>query len=637
MSWMQMLHATYQQCQEKIPPIYHTTQQAQIEIFIDGLGNFHRAEVITDKKEATTLIPCTEKSSGRSGSKPINHPLCDKLQYVAKDFLQFGGQVTSGYAKDPVVPHQLFTADLNRWANSAQTHPKLKAIQAYVQKGRVIEDLIHAGILPVDDAGKPLNAWEGEKEQEPAIFKMVAKTPMDAFVRWQVEVIGSGESTTWQDQSLIQCWIEHYLEQQSEIALRGTCMVSGEESVLLAASHPAKLRHAADKAKLISSNDSSGFTYRGRFTQAEQVCGVGMEATQQTHNTLRWLIERQAYRQGDLQIVAWAVNGLHTPNPLVNSHDLMMDEEDDFELPEPVKPKDSNQAFGQRLARKIRGYRTQLGSLSDIVVMGLNSATPGRMSVIFYRELKSAEFLDRLERWHTQTSWQQNFGKKLQFEGAPAPRDIAEAAYGARLDDKLKSSTVQRLLPCIMDNQPLPKDLVDSVVHRVSNRVAYERGRNGYQWEWEKHLGIACALYRGFMQLEKEYTMALDRASSKRDYLYGRLLALAEHIEISVLNDAEKSRPTNAVRLMQRFSQRPNASWLTIHQALLPYKNRMQVNHPGQLVHLNREIQEVMDLFNHDEYLDDSPLSGEYLLGYYCQRSDLWTKKSDKNASGDKA
>ena len=32
-------------------------------------------------------------------------------------------------------------------------------------------------------------------------------------------------------------------------------------------------------------------------------------------------------------------------------------------------------------------------------------------------------------------------------------------------------------------------------------------------------------------------------------------------------------------------------------------------------------------MFNTEEFVDDKPLSGEFLLGYYCQRKELTPKK----------
>ncbi|WP_354005778.1 type I-C CRISPR-associated protein Cas8c/Csd1, partial [Aeromonas caviae] len=135
--------------------------------------------------------------------------------------------------------------------------------------------------------------------------------------------------------------------------------------------------------------------------------------------------------------------------------------------------------------------------------------------------------------------------------GAPAPRDIAEAAYGRRLDDKLSKATVERLLPCIIDGSQLPRDLVETTTRRARNRVGFKE-----HLEWEKCLGIACALFRGHNK-QRNYQMALEQDRITRDYLYGRLLAVAENIESQALFVAGEKRDTMAARLMQRFADRP--------------------------------------------------------------------------------
>jgi CRISPR-associated protein Csd1 len=100
MGWMQKLYDTYENCkslvgvvedENKTPlmPIYHMTQQAQIEATIDTEGCFRTARVLEDKRERTTLIPCTEKSAART-SKPVAHiPLFDNLTYFPVTMLQY--------------------------------------------------------------------------------------------------------------------------------------------------------------------------------------------------------------------------------------------------------------------------------------------------------------------------------------------------------------------------------------------------------------------------------------------------------------------------------------------------------------------------------------------------------------------
>ena len=619
MSWIQRLYETYNTCAGREPegveplmPICHTTQQAQIEVVLDFDGVFKRASVI-DKASATTMIPCTESSGGRAGSKPVNHPFADKLQYVAGDFLAFGGEVTSGFSAKPGEPYLSLIQDMRAWDSSVYTHPKLHAVLRYVERGTLVSDLVSAEVLQINQDGMLMKSWQGDKDAIPAIFKVIqnTQTPEDAFVRWRVEEIGNPVSATWKDAELISAWVQYY---QSTQSMRGCCTVTGAE-MALAIQHPAKLRHGGDKAKLISSNDTTGYTFRGRFLEADEAVSVGFEVTQKAHNALRWLIPRQGYRNGDQVIVSWAVTGVPVPDPFVSSLELLGIEPTETLLL--VGTADTAQSFGLRLKRSMAGYGARLEPSSDIVVLGIDHATTGRMGIIFYRELKGSEFLSRIEDWHVKCAWPQNFSKEKKFIGAPAPKDIAEAAYGRKLDDKLNKATVERLLPCIIDGIQLPRDLVESTTRRASNRVGFKEN-----WEWEKCLGIACALFKGYHK-QRNYEMALEENRVTRDYLYGRLLAIAENIEHLALFVAGEKRDTMATRLMQRFSDRPYSTWKTIELSLTPYKSRLRARRAGFLFGMEALLDEVMGLFQYDDFMKDSPLSGEFLLGYHCQRQIL--------------
>ncbi|PIP41977.1 type I-C CRISPR-associated protein Cas8c/Csd1 [Candidatus Desantisbacteria bacterium CG23_combo_of_CG06-09_8_20_14_all_40_23] len=402
---------------------------------------------------------------------------------------------------------------------------------------------------------------------------------------------------------------------------------------MAAEQHLAKLRNDRDRAKLISSTDWSGFTFRGRFTDTKgcntyQTCGVGFKITQKAHNTLRWLISRQGYRSGDQAIVAWATSDIQIPDPLADPLSILGEEELVSDEPDIVL---TAQNLANKLKKKIAGYKTDLGDTKDVVVMGLDSATPGRMAITFYRELTGSEFLERLEKWHETCAWVHDYGynpktkKRIRFVGAPAPRDIAVAAYGSRVDDKLKKATVERLLPCIIDGQQIPRDIVDSVVRQACNRSVM----NG--WEWNKTLSIACALFRKLNEKEG-HSMALDEGRKTRDYLYGRLLALADSLEQWALNKAGEDRQTNAARLMQRFADHPYSTWRTIELSLIPYKARLGAKSQKR----QTLIDKVHSLFDHPEdYTSDKKLSGEFLLGYHCQREALKPKKDEPESIDD--
>lgn len=124
--------------------------------------------------------------------------------------------------------------------------------------------------------------------------------------------------------------------------------------------------------------------------------------------------------------------------------------------------------------------------------------------------------------------------------------------------------------------------------------------------------------------------MTLDLARTTRDYLYGRLLALADSLEEWALSEANEQRQTNAARLMQRFAEHPYSTWRTIELALTPYKARLGRKAWKRL----QMIDEVVAAFAPDAFTSDKPLSGEFLLGYHSQREALRPTHTQEENTG---
>jgi CRISPR-associated protein Csd1 len=656
LSWIQKLYETYDRCAgqpqfDKTPlmPVDHAEQQAHIEITLNGSGKFRNATVVSKE---TTFIPATEESAGRT-SAPVAHGLADKLEYLAPESNNTPAPETElaatlvptkpnksskrlGEAKDP--PHSLYLEQLRGWVAS-EPDPHVEAVLRYVEGKTIIADLVKHNVLCVDAEGKLLTRWQ-ISGAPPAIFKVLTATAGErnqrsAVVRWVVELADSeGSAQLWKNPNVQRSW-QHFIAKRQKGA--SLCMVTGKR-LASAVNHPKRLRHGADGAKLISSNDNkTGFTFRGRFELPEHAYSVGSMATQKAHNALRWLLARQGYKNGDQAIVAWAVSGHPIPVVVAGTDELhRADDEIGLEAPgtlghgehgpaAPVEYKgDAGQLFVKQLNNMIRGYAANLSDREDVVVMALDSATPGRMAITFYRELHASEFLERIQGWHERMAWPQNMGKDRKFVGAPAPRDIAEAAYGRRVDDKLKKSTVERLLPCIVDNRPIPRDLVTACAQQAAHPAGKER------WEWERCLGVACALVRGSRR-ERNYQMSLEEGLNSRDYLFGRLLAIAEKIEGHALYLAKETRASTAERMMQRFADHPAATWRVIELALRPYMQRLQSTRPKLLYSWKRLLDDVVSRFELNDFARPGRLDAEFLLGYHCQRAALrWEDPRDQ-------
>lgn len=677
MSWMQRLYETYEAAMAlditdnfKPKPVSHSVQNAHINIVLGASGNFLRASV---KNKFRIVLPATEDSANRTGRAPPPHPLNDKLQYVAADYPDFGGQKPSFFFE--------YRALLAEWCASEFTSPKVEAVLKYVDEKRVIRDLVDAKVLILDENNRlltPESLVEIKGGVLPDIFKSIPKDTSQgrfdqggALICWSVEIPGDPVSDTWSDDKLFKKWMRFDALRNS---VSGLCLVTGKD-IPIALKHPSKILKSVSGAKLISSDDDSGFTFRGRFTDSKvtkKVVGlqggnVGFVVSQKVHSALGWLIERQGFHNKEQAIVAWATSGIEIPELLVATTEFDLDDFDEvYGTVEPSRNNadepaiDQSTDLGQRFAAKLNaymsGYRAKLSDSDQISIMAIDSATPGRIGVTYYREILPREYLDRLTQWHTDLAWPQRVVTEVpQKRGssthnvawriaAPSPLLILNATYGDILQSNkaLKKNLIERLLPCITECHEIPRDLVYRAVSRACNRNSKRLSdqystRQSELAAWEKELAVACALYKGYLLRNlnrSEISMALEEGNTSRDYLYGRLLALADNIESYALNRTDEKRPTSAERFMQRFADRPFSTWRTIELSLRPYINRLKAGDEksrGFVYSRTTLLSNIQGLFvDSEQFKIDKQLSGEFLLGFHCQRLAL-SKKSETN------
>ncbi|WP_409273815.1 type I-C CRISPR-associated protein Cas8c/Csd1 [Neobacillus sp. SCS-31] len=624
MSWLLNLYKTYESNLDRVGepekrygdreftllPISHTTQNAHIEVRITEDGNFHSAEVI-DKTEANTLIPCSEKAASRAGKVNAPYPLHDKLVYVAGDLTAYHEKLNNEeqFAE--------YIRQLSEWADSSNGNNKVKAIFGYLDKRSLIGDLIKEKILLTDATGKLIEAWDKKYEPlyggKPPLFSVIAGEVESAFVRFDVYSPKKMLVKVWKDSEMYNSFSNYYSEslEGEDLCFITGKMLPGTER------HTNKIRNAADKAKLISANDSSGFTYRGRFNKSSEVAGISYDVSQKAHNALKWLINRQGKVVDQRVFLVWGNEDPELPDPTEDTFDIlsMFSEE---RQPQKIESY-THQEFAREIAKALDGYRGKLVSNSNVNIMILDSATTGRLAVLYYRNMDKEHYLDKLADWHIKGAWLHRYRKDTNdkascFFGSPSLKDIAFAAYGPRAGDKIVKGLMERVLPCIIDGRKVPDDIVRSAFNRAGNPVSMER------WEWEKTLSIACSL----INKREEMDVALDKENTDRNYLFGRLLAIADVLERNALGSNE-SRATNAVRYMNSFSKNPERTWATIQASLQPYQARLGT----KVRYYNSLIDEVASKFNSEDF-NNKPLTGKYLLGFYSQRHDLYQKK-EKN------
>ncbi len=635
MSWLEKCYETYENCQQEIGiqkfqaegdkrsyvpllPVAHTTQLVNIEVELDQNGDFQDARLLA-KDEQTTIIPCTEESSART-SGVVPHPLVDKLQYIAADYPAYGGTKKSGW--------NLYHTQLQDWCSSPYADAKVCAVLRFLEKGCLVASLVKKHILFLDENGKMPAKWTGNKDEKPKILETLASADQtESFVRFRV-----GGIDLAQDEAVRESFIHYYEMKQQRVDY---CTVQGKQMAVSTLS-PYKIRNPGDRAKLISSNDSTNYTYRGRFVTAEQALSIGYETTQKAHSALRWLISKQGCSNGDQTVVVWGTKGEPIPDITADSMDLG----DDFaaafaQLGQPQLPPATESEYAERFNKAIQGYGKALDEKANTVVMILDSATQGRLSIRYYRELAGSELMKNITDWHRNFAWKLNYRsapesakpgqkpkwKRVSFWGAPSPADIAKAAYGEKADKKIIQQTVERLVPCITEGKYLPRDLMLSAVHRATAGIGLE------PWEYQKTCGIACALICGYYHRNKKEDFVMtdgkyvDETIDDRSYLFGRILACAEQIERRVQSQTGETRPTNAERLRLVFVQRPAKTTALLQQKLTPYLNRMRANGVSRDKRYST-LQELVGRLGAEKYTN-MPLNELYLLGYACQMMDF--------------
>ena len=267
-----------------------------------------------------------------------------------------------------------------------------------------------------------------------------------------------------------------------------------------------------------------------------------------------------------------------------------------------------------------------------MILLGFNAATR-RLSMVEEMTLDSARYLENIKKWHESCNWIHEKWKgkeRIAFSGMVGVKDVAEILFGIESKGglaiadangkKMYAEVARRLIPCIWNGTEIPHDYVNRAVLKASNPLTYKDRKN-----WERVLTLACSLVKKDRKME-EWNVALDKNQKDRNYLYGRLLAVADRIEYRTYDDGDKARVTNAKRYMSTFSQRPFETWKVIEENIQPYMNKLGIAERRFYENL---LNDIYELFEIDSFKDNKKLDGLYLLGFHSQAYDLKLKKED--------
>lgn len=633
MGWMERLCETYDACMSMagtmaddavLIPVAHSTANAQIEVFLNENGQLveDMCRLVEKNGKEVTIIPVTEDSSCRTNAN-MPHPLHDKLCYIAGDYADYTGEL------ERIEYFNAYIKQLEEWSKSPFGSNYINAVLCYLKNKTLIKDLVTLNLLVLDEKGHLTDKAN----------KIHGLGQTGAVVRFGFISSDGVIERAWEMKEMFASWESFYIPQ---VGFNDVCFVTGLTEKC-ASKHPNKIRNSGDKAKLISGNDKNGFTFRGRFLGKDEATTVGYVASQKAHNALRWLLQRQGYKKDGNAIVIWKIpstdkeitkESFSVPD-IFDFDDFAIVSEDIENMENAV---DTGKGYAKALNMAMTGYKALTQPDEKVIIMAIDAATQGRMSITYYQEFGVFEYLDSIKKWYENAAWKRvvkdyKTDKYVSVVKAPTPREIALAAYGTDRGGYLDADAVHmknatnRIISVILGLQKkIPKDIKDKVLNNVLRTSAYSH----FVWE-HKVLAIAYSIlnYEGaFME-----TKNLNNPEDIRSILWGRLLAILDEIErrsMYIANQTGRNddHMTNAKKYWGNFERTPMRVYNQIYKIIMQgYARRLKIESREYFDH---EISNIIAQLQEIDGFNNGRLNEKYLVGYYEQQRSM-RKKGKKD------
>ncbi len=629
-----------------ILPIYHANLRSDgknvAQIVLDDEGAPIHLNFL--EKDVYTIFPVTEDSLNRT-SNPFAHPLCDDMQYLSKclderkysHFCEQNEQWVSG------VLHELADFDTEE-ARDAMSFVKqirelilnndiLAVVKKFISKRYKVlkedETTMEVEVKPESEASKA----ETKKYDLSKLFITFGK---------QFSYVQKRDLNITTNKLLHKAHVSHIQKiQATQPDKFDLCDISGKK-VYCSNRH----RGLLGKGKIVSVSNNME-TYRGRFRDGSEVVRLGAGTSEKIHLMLKFFLEHQDNSQGLYQnttAVIWFAEDLlnerqfSLSNPTMDPWD---NPEDGYEITTLADER------AREWKKILRGEKPLPDDRKDdfFYFLMINKISNGRIAIQGARTIPIVIFLKNIQRWQQTCSWEIRNSKTGKREvRTPRPWDIIRFVYGIEgdngwvdcLNNELKSAAFKRILPSIIDGVPLPRDMARQIFSNYKNRI-------GFRKNWRYLQYMSCALLNKVRQdggKERRIPM-LEKEKQTRDYLYGRLLAIYEKVEMDAMtspdkkDDAESNalRITNVEKVWSAFFQAPERMLETLHMKVSPYLHKLKANQAGKYRYYNNLIGEIQtEIRDAETYIvnKNKALNEDAVFGYYAQNKDLYTPRAEK-------
>lgn len=623
---------------------YTTLTKADIAVKINNEGKFCGADFVVDE-EACLFNPCTVKSQSRTGSAIAPFVLTDSLTYVTSDL--------GDRAKEPVKPADnadkkeqaayktaynlykdtkkknkegfaLYKAFLVDWLTAVE-RPYSKAMIKYLNEGKLVSDLINAGLFKADEDGHIVLSDKPKSNSATLLSKL--------SVKW-IYVDENGYFTDiGRDKDLLSTYEKYYDEwvlKNDKKASMVVDILTGEKS-LKGATVP-KLDYMKD-CKLIANGADTN--WKGRFVDEDETRGLSFNTISKVFNLLAYLgtFHRVKLFTGSDELdfaLIWNSKGKEVPRFDDFLSGILGTEETEKE------PVDTEEEYRDKLRQALNGYAQKFDVDEDISIVMLGSiGGKGHGAFIYSTTGNAKEYFEKLYKWNESCNWyaktftKQEDGSTLVGRKVftPTIRDILRLTCGYYsgdsivLDDPIAGVVYRDMLPVITDSRPFSKAFIRQMSKKVSRPNSYKN------YDWDKDMQVACACIRKYyndVAGKEVIPMKLNEVQNpSRSMIWGMLWAMVKYTEYS----ADKTKKAKAEELMADFAQHPARNWSTVYAGSFNYSlNKIKSEYKRMLI--TKRIQELVQMFaSVEDYTSNKVLEPDWVLGYNLQLNACFESK----------
>ncbi len=409
-------------------------------------------------------------------------------------------------------------------------------------------------------------------------------------------------------------------QNQRKAKSSGQCLVSGKDHQPLARLHPSikGVRGAQSSGAAIVSFNKNAFESYGK-TQSfnSPVSETAAFAYTTALNFLLAADSRQKITIGDTTYIFWAERASPAEAFFANLFDPP--EKPNAESSNPDDQQTTNQIRGLlkaiRDGRKASDFLPELDEDVQFYILGL-APNASRLSVRFWEANSLGTLLSRVGRHFEQLAIVRQFDNEPEF---PSLWRLLRQTATLGKTENISPVLAGSLTRAVLTGCHYPQNLLTVVLERIraEHNVTYYRA----------------ALLKAYLirnQKIKEVSVSLDQNRTDRPYLLGRLFAVLEKAQ-------EDAIPNANATIKDRYLAAAAATPAQVFHMLLKNsanhiaKLKKDPEKKGRAIHYDIMTQNIIAGFDDYPKTQTSEEQGLFMIGYYHQRKDFFTRKAQED------